>query len=104
MVEKGYFLRLTGAFILGFAALIIAVIAFFLFLPFLMTLGPVLMPGIVLGVFLILAFIIIWIVVYVCMVIGVAIYYAFTTSTKWEKKDKGYKIEKTKEEGKREKG
>jgi membrane protein implicated in regulation of membrane protease activity len=96
MAEKGYFLRLTGAFLLGVVALIIAGLVFFLLLPVLIPLA--------LGAFLIVAvFIAIWAGVYVAMVVGVAIYYFFKPM-KFEKKDKGYSIAKAKEAGKREKG
>jgi len=97
MPDKRYFLRLTGAFLLGIIALIIAGIAFFLLLPVLipLALGALILAGV---------FIAIWAIVYVAMFIGVAIYYALTTSTEWVKKDKGYSIAKAKEAGKREKG
>lgn len=96
MPEKRYFLRLTGAFLLGIVALLVAGLVFLFLLPVLLPLA--------LGVFLIVAvFMVIWAVVYVAMVIGVGIYYFFRPM-KFEKKDKDYSIAKAEEAGKREKG
>lgn len=96
MAEKRYFLRLTGAFLLGIVALIIAGFIFLFLLPFIIPLALGL-------IIVVLVFVLIWAVVYVAMVIGVAIYYFFRPM-KFEKKDRGYSIAKAEEAGKREKG
>ncbi|NIO23181.1 MAG: hypothetical protein GTN38_04115 [Candidatus Aenigmarchaeota archaeon] len=96
MAEKRYFLRLTGAFLLGIVALIFAGFVFLFLLPFLVL--PALGALVV-----VLVFILIWAVVYVAMVIGVGIYYFFKPM-RFEEKDRGYSIAKAEEAGKREKG
>lgn len=96
MPEKRYFLRLTGAFLLGIVALLVAGLVFLFLLPVLLPLA--------IGAFIIISvFLVIWAAVYVAMVIGVGIYYFFKPM-KFEKKDKDYSIAKTKEAGKRDKG
>jgi membrane protein implicated in regulation of membrane protease activity len=96
MPEGRYFLRLGGAFVLGIIAIIIAVILFFLFLPWILAFAV----GTIMLVFVL---IVIWVIVYAAIFIGVAIYYFFKPM-KVEKKDKGYSISKAKEAGKRQKG
>ncbi|MEE9322919.1 MAG: hypothetical protein V3U72_00080 [Candidatus Aenigmarchaeota archaeon] len=96
MAEKGYFLRLTGAFLLGIVALVFAGLAFLFLLPLLV---PLAFGSLI----LVMVFIFIWGVIYIAMVIGVAIYYFFKPM-RVEKVDKGYSIAKAEEAGKREKG
>jgi cytochrome c-type biogenesis protein CcmE len=98
MAEKKFYLKLTGAFLLGVAALIIALIIFFVALPviFLVSIAA-------LGVLVaIVVFIIIWAFVYAMMVLGTAIYYFFKPMKVQEKGT--YTIDATQEAGMREKG
>ena len=97
MPEKKYFMKMGGFLAFGLLALAVAFILFVFLLPYILLIA--------IGAFMIIGvFIAIWAVVYVAMIAGVGIYYFFKHPMKWEKKDKGYKIDKTKEEGKREKG
>ena len=96
MPEKRYFLRMTGAFLLGIVALLVAGLVFLFLLP-------VLLPLAFGTLILVAIFLVVWAAVYVAMVIGVGIYYFFKPM-KFEKKDKDYSIAKAEESGKREKG
>jgi hypothetical protein len=107
MPEKRYFLSLAGFFLLGFISLAIAFVFVYFTASFLTPLmGPViqvLLPFATGVVLTILIIILIWAIVYVCTLVGVGIHYFFKRTT-WEKKDRGYSIEKAEESGKREKG
>lgn len=97
MPEKKYFARLGGALLLGLFALAIAFIIFVFLLPYIIPLA--------LGaLFIVLIFIAVWAVVYAAMVVGVGIYYFVRHPMKWEKEDKGYTIDKSREAGRRQKG
>jgi len=95
MPEKRYFLKLTGAFLLGIIALVIAGIIFILIYPYLLVAA--------FGMFLLLViFLAIWAAVYIAMVIGVTIYYLFKPMK--VSKKKGYSITRAREAGRRQKG
>lgn len=103
MPDLGYFGKLTGAALLGLVTLLLAAVAVFLLLPYIVPLFSVLMPF-VQGVMLIIAAVlVIWAGLYVSAFIGVFIYYIFKPM-KVEKKEKGYSISGAREAGRREKG
>ena len=104
MPERGYFLRLTGAFLLGAITLVIAIAVVFLLAPIILPALASLLPFLVGAVLVVAAVIIIWIMIYIFAMIGVAIYYAINHPAEVNRNSEGYKIDKVKESGKREKG
>ncbi|UCD02810.1 MAG: hypothetical protein JSV63_03430 [Candidatus Aenigmatarchaeota archaeon] len=104
MPERGYFMRLTGAFLIGVVALIIAVAAVFLLAPYILPLIASLLPFVLGTLLVIVAVIIIWILIYLFAMIGVAIYYAIKHPAEVSRESKGYDLDKVKESGRREKG
>ena len=103
MPNLGYFGKLTGAALLGFVTLLLAAVAVFLLLPYIIPLFSVLMPFIQGVMLIIAAVLIVWMAVYISAFIGIFIYYIFRPM-KVEKKEKGYSILGAREAGRREKG
>jgi hypothetical protein len=104
MPEKGYFLHLTGAVLLGLVTLGMAVAAVFLLAPYLIPFFEAALPFLVGAVLIIVAVIIVWMILYVAGVVGVAIYYAIRHPMQVSKRPGTYGIGEVKEAGKREKG
>ena len=96
MREKGFFLRLGEAFLLGIIAIVAALVIIFLMLPYILAL-------VIVSMALLAIFLLIWIIVYAAMMLGAAIYYAIKHPMKVSKKKKSYSISRTKEVGRREK-
>lgn len=104
MPEGGYFLKLTGAVILGLATLGIAVAAVIIFSVQLLAFFAGILPFLVGAMLVFVAVVVIWIVLYVAGVIGVAIYYVIKHPMQVSKEHGDYGIGKVKESGRREKG
>jgi|GEM_PF-1293618 len=102
-----YFLSLGGSFLLGLAVMVVAVIATWLLLPYLVPLFSALFPFMVPMLFgtviFILIFIAVVLVVYLLTLLGVVIKYLFKPM-KVSKDAKGYSVATTRESGLREKG
>ena len=101
MPGAGYFARMSGAVLFGLLALAIAFIALTFILPIVL---PLIINFAFWGFLLFLVFVALWGIVYLSLVVGIAIYYFVKHPMEWEKKDRGYSIDKTKEAGKRQKG
>ena len=104
MPASGYFLKLTGAVILGLVTLGIAVAAVIIFSAQLLAFFAGILPFLVGAMLVIVAVIIVWIIIYVAAIIGVAIYYAIRHPMQVSKEHGDYGIGKVKESGRREKG
>ena len=94
MVNAKYFLKLSGAVLLGLVALVVAGIIFVFLLPLLGIIKE--------GLMLFDIFLVLWMVIWVLAVIGVAIYYFVKHPMKVQKKGT-YSINKVKEAGRRKK-
>jgi len=107
MPERGYFLKLSGAFLLGLITLAAAVISAVLLLPII---GPVIIAVLpFLGAaamafaLLIIAVLIIWAIIYFCAMLGIFIIYWFRPMQVSDKPG-SYNVDDVKESGKRQKG
>ena len=76
MPTKGYFMQMTGAVLLGLAALVVAAILVFALAPYILPFFAAMLPFLVGAFLVIIAVIVIWVILYVAAIIGVAIYYA----------------------------
>jgi len=99
-----YFLKLTGAVLLGLVTLAIAVAAVFIFSVPLLAFFAAAMPFLVGAVLVFVAVVIIWMILYVAAFIGVAIYYAIRHPMQVSKEHGDYAIGKVKESGRRQRG
>ena len=104
MPERGFFLRMTGAFLLGAVTLVIAIAVVFLLAPYILPFLAVLLPFVVGALLVVVAVVIVWALIYICAMIGVAIYYVVKHPAEVNRKSKGYDLDKVKESGKRQKG
>lgn len=104
MPTKGYFMQMTGAVLLGLAALAVAAILVFTLSPYILPFFSAMLPFL-LGAFLVIvAVIVVWLILYAAAMIGVAIYYAIRHPMEVSKEHGAYALDKVKESGKREKG
>ena len=101
MPEKGYFLKMTGAFFLGLASLAVAVIIVFLAAPFILPLLAVALPFLVGAALVVIAVIVVWAIVYALTMLGVGIYYFINHPAEVNKSSKGYEMKGIKESGRR---
>jgi len=103
MPEGNYFLKMSGAILLGLATLVIAFIAVILLAPFIIPLIALLFPFLA-GAFLITAAVfVVWAMLYVLALIGAVVYYFFRPMQVSREPGK-YSLSKVKESGMREKG
>ena len=103
MPEKSFLLRLSGAFLIGFIAVIIALALVFTFSAGILGFFGMLFPFLIGSLLFLFAVIVIAALNYIFVMLGVVIYYLFKpmhVSTK----SKGYSLEKSKEAGRRQKG
>jgi len=103
MPEKGYFLRLTGAMLLGAVSLVIAIIAVLVLSPYIFPILSAALPFLFGTMLVIVAVVIIWVLIYAFAMIGVAVYYAIKHPAEVNTSSSGYSIDKVKESGRREK-
>jgi len=103
MPEGNYFLKMSGAILLGLVTLVIAFIAVLLLAPFIIPFIALLFPFLV-GAFLITAAVfVLWAMLYVLALIGTVVYYFFRPMQVSKEPGK-YSLGKVSESGMREKG
>jgi hypothetical protein len=102
MPEKNFFLKLTGAVLLGTATLAAAIVIVLLLSPFILPVILLAFPFLVGIVLFAVAIMIVWAILYALAMLGVFVVYLFRPM-KVETSGQ-YKIGKTKEAGLRESG
>lgn len=103
MPEKSYFLKLTGATLLGLATLAVAALAVFLLSPYILPFFTSIAPFLVGAALIIVAILVIWMVLYAAAMVGVFLIYIFKPM-KVNDRSGSYSMDTVKESGKREKG
>ena len=103
MPEKSYFLRLSGAFLVGVAALAAAIVLVFLLSPYILPFIAALLPFLAGSLLFVVAVVVIWVLIYFFAMLGVAIYYAVKHPAEVNSESKGYELKNVSESGRREK-
>ncbi len=104
MPSGGYFLKLTGAVLLGLVTLAIAAVLVFLLAPYIIPFFVGLLPFLVGTLVFIVAVIVVWVIIYVAAVIGIALYYVIMHPMTVSQQPGTYSLDKAKEAGMREQG
>ena len=102
MPEAAYFMKMTGAMVLGIVTLALSIVLALIVSPYIVPLLEVLFPYLGGFVLVILSIVIVWAVLFLCAMLGVFIYYFFKPM-KVNTKSKGYSMN-AKESGRRQKG
>jgi small-conductance mechanosensitive channel len=104
MPERGFMLKLTGAFLIGVIALVASVILVILLAPFIIPFLAALFPFLLGAMLFVLAVVLVWLFIYAFAMLGVAVYYVIKRPMKVSEKRGRYSIAKTREAGMRQKG